>query len=352
MSTRPIHHRYEDPLSRVWLACAARVGYRIVRTADAYAATDGRQTLLIADDSALDADDSLAQMILHELCHALVEGEGGERQPDWGLDNVTGRDTWREHACLRLQAYLAGSVGLRGFFAPTTDFRTRFWNALPADPLTAAIEQGGRLERSCVAARLGAWRASQPRWREALRQAFAASARIADAVQSSEVADVGLPSLWNTVSPRPPLHAAGHAPVADYHSGHGCADCAWSFTARGHQRCRHAPAVRLPKDAPACTAWEPMVELQCQRCAACCREAYDAVEVQPREVVLKRHPALVVDAGSHFKLKRDGDRCAALEGSDGQYGCSIYGDRPRTCRDFTRGSENCLAARRKVGLSL
>jgi hypothetical protein len=150
---RPVLHRYEDPLSRVWLDCAARVGYRIVRTADAYASCDGRRTLLIAEDAALDADDSLAQMILHELCHALVEGDQGEQQPDWGLDNVTRRDVWREQACLRLQAHLAGSVGLREFFAPTTDFRVRFWNSLPADPLTAPSEQGGRVERSCIAAR-------------------------------------------------------------------------------------------------------------------------------------------------------------------------------------------------------
>jgi hypothetical protein len=352
MSTRAIHHRYEDPLSRVWLACAARVGYRIVRTPDAFAATDGSQTLLIADDAALDADDSLAQMILHELCHALVEGEGGECQPDWGLDNTSGRDTWREHACLRLQAYLAGSVGLREFFAPTTDFRTRFWDHLPADPLTASPEQGGRLERSCIAARLGAWRAGRPRWREPLLSALDASARIADAAAAFEAADTALPSLWAAAQPRPPMHPAGHAAIADYHRGHGCADCAWGFVNRGHQCCQQVPAKRLPADAPACMSWEPMAELDCQRCGACCREAYDSVEVQPREAVLKRHPALIIDAGSHYKLKRDGDRCAALKVGEGHYCCGIYADRPRTCRDFTRAGANCLAARRKLGLAI
>ena len=58
------------------------------------------------------------------------------------------------------------------------------------------------------------------------------------------------------------------------------------------------------------------------------------------------------------ELARAGDRCAALAGGalvDGAYTayhCTIYPDRPRTCRDFTLGSEHCLTARRRVGLSL
>ena len=64
-------HRYQDPLALVWIDCAARVGYRVARTTEAYASTDGRRNLLIGEDATLDADDSLAQMILHELCHHL-----------------------------------------------------------------------------------------------------------------------------------------------------------------------------------------------------------------------------------------------------------------------------------------
>ena len=172
-------HYYDDPLSRVWIACAEAVGFRIVRTPDAYASTDGRGTILIAVDGMFDPDDSLAQMILHELCHALVEGEDRESKIDWGIGRAIGKNPWREYACLRLQAYLAGRVGLRDFFAPTTDFRVSFWNSLPDDPFYAPPEAGGRRERSCVAARLAAWRASQPRWAQHLNQALAASASIA-----------------------------------------------------------------------------------------------------------------------------------------------------------------------------
>lgn len=359
-------HRYEDPLARVWVACAERVGFRVLRTSNAYASSDGRGAILIGVDGMLDPDDSLAQMIFHELCHALVEGEEGERREDWGLGYRIGGDPWREHACLRLQAYLAGSVGLRGFFAPTTDFRLSFWDSLPDDPFAASPAEGGRRERSCVAARLAAWRASRPRWAP-LWQALAASAVIAAAtprfVGAEAESAVGgekggggaLPSLWTEVAAPPGRHPAGHAVVAGYFSGHGCSDCAWGFVDRQGRHCRHVPDFRIAEDAPACDRWEPAAELDCLACGACCREAYHAVEISGREPVNKRHPGLVVSEGSRRKLRREGNRCAALAGGRGPleaYACSIYEDRPRTCRDFTLGSENCLDARRRVGLSL
>lgn len=370
------HYRYEDPLARVWIVCAEHIGFRVARTTEAYASTDGRGTLLIGADELLDPDDSLAQMILHELCHALVEGEAGEGQTDWGLDNTSGRHTWRERATLRLQAYLTAPYGLRDFFAPTTDFRVKFWDSLPDDPFWAAQEAGGRRERSCVAARLAAWRATQARWAPHLRAALAASAAIAavtprglrhEAVgghasplspSPSPARGEGgeaLPSLWSTVVEPPVPHPAGHAALANYPTGQGCADCAWSHAIRGNLRCRHAPAIKLPADAPTCARWEPASELDCQTCGACCREAYHSVEVGPREPVVKRHPDLVLKLETHSKLRRDGDRCAALQGGhtpDENYACAIYEDRPRTCREFTRGSANCLDARRRVGLSL
>ncbi|QSA96714.1 YkgJ family cysteine cluster protein [Methylococcus sp. EFPC2] len=355
-------HVYEDPLARVWVVCAQRIGFRVERTAEAYASTDGRGILLIGADEMLDPDDSLAQMILHELCHALVEGEAGEGQTDWGLDNTSGRHTWREHATLRLQAYLTMPYGLRDFFAPTTDFRVKFWDELPADPYAAPAEKGGRRERSCVAARLAAWRAGQPRWAGPLREALEASAAIAavtprsrEPIAASAQGGGSLPSLWHTVTHPLPTHPAGHAVAAHYFGGHGCADCAWGFSARGGLRCRHAPAARLPGDAPPCARWEPAEELDCQTCGACCREAYHSVEVGPGEKVVKRHPDLVLKLETHTKLRREGERCAALQGGQTPhepYACDIYPDRPRTCREFARGSAHCLDARSRVGLSL
>src|SRR5580692_7809055 len=109
--SRQVTHRYADPLAEVWLAAARRIGLAVTRTPDAYAATDGRGTLAIATDDALDADDSLAQMIFHELCHSLVEGERSFQERDWGMEPTEsgGPDhDWREHACLRAQWVLAG----------------------------------------------------------------------------------------------------------------------------------------------------------------------------------------------------------------------------------------------------
>ncbi len=351
-------HRYDDPLARVWIACAERIGFRIERTTHAYASTDGRGTIQIGADEMLDPDDSLAQMIFHELCHALVEGEEGEGRVDWGLGHSGGRDPWREHACLRLQAYLSAGVGLREFFAPTTDFRVSFWDLLGEDPFTAPPETGGRRERSCVAARLAAWRASRPRW-SPLREALAASAAIAAIVPGMTRGGVdsreAMPSLWTLAGDPPGPHPAGHSPVAAHHAGHGCSDCAWSFTSRGARRCRHAPAVRLPGESPACWRWEPADELECLTCGACCREAYQSVEISRRELVNKRHPELVVIRDGYRKLRRNGNRCEALLGgrtAHEDYACAVYDARPRTCREFARGGENCLDARQRVGLSL
>lgn len=354
---RPVY-RYEDPLTRVWNSCAERVGFRIERSPNLYASTDGRGTIFIGTDEILDPDDSLAQMIFHELCHALVEGEAGIGQVDWGLDNTSGRDTWREHACLRLQAYLAASVGLRDFFAPTTDFRVSFWDSLSADPFAALPGSGGRRERSCVAARQAAWRSSRPPWEPHLQQALAASAAIAAAVtdyQDQPPRQGEMPLLWATVADVPELHPAGHARVAPQHAGHECRDCAWGFVAGRGLRCRHVPTIRLPEDAPACFRWEPANELDCLACGACCREAYHAVEIGGRDPVLKHHPELVLIESTRRKLRREGDRCASLSGGQGSlesYACAIYENRPRTCREFSRGGAHCLDARQRVGLSL
>jgi hypothetical protein len=348
-------HRYQDPLSRIWIACAEQIGFRVKRTADAYASTDGKGNLLIGEDALLDPDDNLAQMIFHELCHALVEGDEGERLQDWGLDNTSGRHTWREYATLRLQAYLAESVGLREFFAPTTDFRVKFWASLPDDPFQSP---GGRRERSCVAARLAVWRAEQPRWKPHLEQALRASAAIAAMVPTvigSDSNDNGLPSLWATCGSPPEPHTAGHSHLPHYRSQERCSDCAWQFLLRGHPRCRHAPEAKLPADTSACARWEPATELDCRTCGACCREAYHSVEVAPGESVVRKHPELVIHHETHSKLRREGERCVALLGgveSDESFSCRIYPHRPRTCRDFTLGSAHCLDARRRVGLSL
>lgn len=95
-------------------------------------------TLLVANEPELDADDTLAQIILHEVCHHLVEGPQSWDQDDWGLNNQTEDDVAREYAALRLQAALLHTPRLRRYLQPTTDHRW-FYETLADDPLRDAV---------------------------------------------------------------------------------------------------------------------------------------------------------------------------------------------------------------------
>lgn len=189
---RTVRRRYVDPLDAVWLRAAADVGLRVVRAPDAFASTDGRGQLLLGTPETLDADDCLAQMIFHELCHALVQGPASFAEVDWGLDNETERDVVREHACLRVQAALLAPLDLRVAFAPTTDFRV-WYDALPDDPL-----EGSPDDASIPLAKEALARLDTPPWAPHLRRALDASARIVAAVRDAggDVLTGELPPLW------------------------------------------------------------------------------------------------------------------------------------------------------------
>jgi hypothetical protein len=346
--TRTIDKRYTDPADQVWLTCAERVGLRISRTRDAYAATDGRKELAIGEREVLDADDCLAQMIFHELCHSLIEGEESFGLPDWGLDNTTERDYVREHGCLRLQAHLAMAHGLREVLAPTTDFRA-YYDGLGPDPLA---------ERTLPATQLAitaARRSRTPPWAPHLDEALRATARIAEATSELAPRD----SLWSLYQPTPPPHPTG---LPGSNLDNHCGQCAWHYVGgRGRQvaRCRQADDARIDPAWRGCARWEPPPD--CQECGACCRAAYHSVTIPRRDPVRELHPELVVDRGQYVELKRSGDRCAALAGGRVEdrderafvpYRCLIYPDRPKPCRDFENSGEHCLTARRRVGLSL
>lgn len=189
---REVTHRYIDPLEAIWLALATRVGWRIDRSSEVYASTDGRGRVTLGTPETLDADDGLAQMIFHELCHAAVQGPLAS-QPDWGLDNTSERDVEREHACLRLQAALSAAFGLRAVLAPTTDFRS-FYDTLPADPL-----DGDGL--SSTLAREGLNRLRAAPWWRALQRTLEATRTIAQLARDLGAnASVGeSPMLWALV---------------------------------------------------------------------------------------------------------------------------------------------------------
>jgi hypothetical protein len=327
-------------LDQLWTAAAARCGFRVERGQAAYATTDGSGTIQIGAPDTLDDDDSLAQLILHELCHALVQGEDSWRLPDWGLDNTSERDAVGEQACLRLQAELSDRHGLRELMAPTTEWRS-YYRALPADPLRAAAGADGDGE-ACARAQAGLALAERRGLAPVLDQALAATAK-----------------LLHELGP-PAAHPLGF-PLGP--AGETCGGCAWRYRGgRGPavDRCRQSVGEvgdgrRVRPEHPACERWEAPVD--CLTCGACCREAYHSVAVSMRDPVVWKQPGLIVREGHRFSILRAGERCAALESEPSaaaggaRYHCRIYEDRPRTCRDFERGGRHCLVARRRVGLS-
>ncbi len=316
-------------IERIWIRAAASLGFTIERGTSAYASSDGRGTITIGVPEILDDDDAVAQLVFHELCHAVVEGPEAAALPDWGLDNTgtAAGGVTREHACLRIAVHLAAACGLRDVMAPTTEHRG-YHDALPAralfddaDPAAAIAREA--LERAGRRAGEG-----QPRWTVVLADALRETA-----VALGRLHPVGL--RWGS-------------------PGETCGTCAWRFIGgRGApvERCRQAGGQRTMAAQPACELWEGPIE--CGPCGACCREAYHVVAVSPRDPVVRRAPALMVRRGRRLEILRDRDRCAALAGAGGNadpYRCRIYDDRPRTCRDFQRGGDHCLEARRRVGL--
>src|SRR5438094_3652316 len=99
MTLNEKHALNDTEIERIWIDAAARVGLRVKRTRDAYASTDGSGVVEVGADETLDDDDSVAQLVFHELCHALVQGHENLRVADWGLDNTSERDLVAEHAC-------------------------------------------------------------------------------------------------------------------------------------------------------------------------------------------------------------------------------------------------------------
>lgn len=154
---RRIDRTYHDPLDLIWLHAANELGINVVRDAEVFAAWNGHGELKIGVQESLDEDDCLAQMIFHELCHALIEGPQKFATPDWGLTMDNPDDVVHEHAALRLQARLADKYQLRGFLASTTDFRIYF-DSLGSDPFSGGDDPAIELAESAWArATTGQW---------------------------------------------------------------------------------------------------------------------------------------------------------------------------------------------------
>ena len=159
---------------------------RIERSDEVNASWNGDGVLTIGTPETLDPDDCLAQMILHEICHALCEGPESLHQLDWGLESSDPAKKVHEHACLRLQAALADQYGMRSLFAATTMFRS-YYDRLPADPLAAGDDP------AITQAKAGWERAHHGPWAVALREALDRTAQVSRALHGLTMED----SLWH-----------------------------------------------------------------------------------------------------------------------------------------------------------
>lgn len=192
---RAVLKRYEDPLTQVWRGCARKLGIKITRSSEVFASYDGNGTLTLGAEDTLDADDCVAQMVLHELCHWLVQGDDAHHQPDWGLDNMSEQDLKREHACVVTQALVLMPHGLGHVLAPTTEHRAfydEFYETLdaPGDVnKTADLADSNLVEAGFLSGRLNLdpfvealvttaiERSKAPTWKP-LHDALSASAQI------------------------------------------------------------------------------------------------------------------------------------------------------------------------------
>ena len=344
MATRPIIHHYQDPVDLIWLRAAADLGLNVERSADAYAAYDGKGTLTISVTDDFDADDCLAQMIFHEICHWLVSGLGARDLADWGLSNTSRRDLVYEYACHRLQAALAAPFGLRDFMGVTTSWRP-YWDALPEDPL----KDGG--DPAIAIAQAGFQLAQTQPFQSVLTRSLSATAAIADAVRSVSPTS----SLWSVTHARHRLGAL-LSDSADLH----CGTCAWAVSGKSGLRCRqHKPpgkiAPPISADEQACERWEKKLTAEdCGNCGACCRQGFDMVSVSARDPFRKLYPELVQLQNGDAFVPRPGGICVALDGDGAEatpYRCRHYATRPKNCEDFEVAGDACLLARRRVGLS-
>jgi hypothetical protein len=186
-------------LDLVWLATAKRLGLTVRRNAEIFSATNGAGLLELGPRDDLDADDALAQMIFHEICHWITNGAETIGQRDWGFD-LDGLNDPRELSGLRVQAALADRIGLRHFLAPTGYFR-QYYDRIPADAL-APID-GSPLERQvCTLTAESLARAAGPPWAPHLEQALLATQvfkATVDAYLGDYQTDLDqdeLPSLW------------------------------------------------------------------------------------------------------------------------------------------------------------
>lgn len=98
--------------------------------------------------------------------------------------------------------------------------------------------------------------------------------------------------------------------------------------------------------------------LDCLECGACCRTGADGTLLIPPEDLTRwkaigRHDLARAIQPGHFGMvafaTRSDGSCVHLGTRRNRNACSIYEVRGTTCRDFEKGSRQCLEFRREAG---
>ena len=178
---RPITSRYMDPCEVIWLATATRLGLHIRRSPLVFSATDGSGRLQLSTRDDLDEDDCLAQMLLHEICHWCTNGVETMNVRDWGFA-LDGPTDPREHAALRLQAWMADQADLRTFFGPTGIYR-QYYERIPEDP-AQPIDESDWESHVCALAVAAIERIQSPPFTPHVQEAIQATANLRAALSA------------------------------------------------------------------------------------------------------------------------------------------------------------------------
>lgn len=103
----------------------------------------------------------------------------------------------------------------------------------------------------------------------------------------------------------------------------------------------------------------PHEELDCLRCGVCCRQASDGRILVPEADIVRWRRAGRTDLVAQlvpghfgelaFAYTEEG-ACVHLGTPESPHACSVYEDRGTTCREFEKGSWQCLEFRREAGL--
>ncbi len=73
--------------------------------------------------------------------------------------------------------------------------------------------------------------------------------------------------------------------------------------------------------------------------------------MSPRDPFVRKQKDKLVRVDGRLNIIRRDGICGCLAPEDGLWACSVYEDRPKTCRDFELAGAHCVDARVRLGIT-